>query len=609
MHKVLSIVGSTIALLFCVCTIAHPQSQFNDTKFLTVDQAFQYKAEVKDAETLVVQWIIADGYYLYKNKIKLSLEKNSRIVLGKYELPQAQVKQDQYIGETHVYLQSISIELPLIRQNQTATELILVAKYQGCAEKGLCYQPMTQKTTLIVPAVGESVDNAEQISPVALLSEQGQIVAALSNSGLLINLLSFFGLGLLLAFSPCVYPMIPILSSIIVGEGNNITTKRAFILSLVYVLSVSITYAIAGVLAGIFGANLQTSLQTPWILVTFSAVFVALSFSMFGFYQIQVPSFLQAKLAQISNRQSGGTLGGVVVMGFLSALIVGPCVTAPLASALMYIGQTGDALLGGLALFSLSIGMGTPLLIIGTSAGKFLPRAGVWMDKIKSIFGVLLLAVAIWMLERVLPAQITLYLWAALLIIPSVYMGALEPLGENISGWKKFFKGIGIMMLVYGVILILSATSGGNDPMRPFQHMRSNILNGTSTETIPTPLNFRLVKGVDDVEKAIVEAAGKPVMLDFYADWCVSCKELEHITFADDGVRNALSGFVLLQADVTANDEKDKELQSHYKIFGPPAILFFDSSGKELKNFRLIGFIEPKRLRGHIKRAFSRKNN
>jgi len=435
------------------------------------------------------------------------------------------------------------------------------------------------------------------------LSEQDKIAGTLKAGNTLITLLVFFGAGLLLAFTPCVFPMIPILSGIIVGQGENISTRKAFQLSLIYVLAMAATYTIVGVLVGLSGENIQAWFQNPWIIGSFAAIFVALAFSMFGFYELQMPASIQSKLTTASNSQQGGSLLGVAIMGILSALIVGPCVTAPLVGALIYIADTGDAVLGGLALFSLGMGMGAPLLLIGASAGKILPHAGAWMDSVKAVFGILLLGLAIWLLERVAPPALTMSLWAALIIVTAIYMGALEPLTTDGSGWKKLWKGLGVLLLLYGVIILIGLSAGNRNIMQPLKGIAT--ASGTATSPPLPHLKFVKIKGVDGLNAELTKAtaAGKTVMLDFYADWCVSCKEMESLTFADPGVQAALQGVVLLQADVTANDKRDTRLYKHFGIIGPPSIMFFDTQGKERKRYRVVGYMKAEAFARHINRA------
>ena len=571
---------------------------FGDDDLLPADEAFRPDVVVSDANTLTADWQIADGYYLYRERFEFSLADNPEVTLLPAKLPEGKHKHDEFFGDIQVYHHQVAATLPLKRTGNEAAPIKLTVKYQGCAERGVCYPPMSKTFDLLLPAANAA--SSDTPPPAAggktttTLSEQDAIAHQLIEGNLFATLLAFFGFGLLLAFTPCVFPMIPILSSIIVGRGEKITARHGFVLSLVYVLAMAATYTVAGVIAGLFGENLQAAFQNPWILSAFAAVFVLLALSMFGFYDLQMPSFIQGRLTDISNRQKGGNLGGVAVMGFLSALIVGPCVAAPLAGALIYIGQTGDAVLGGLALFALSLGMGAPLIAIGTGAGKLLPRAGRWMDAIKAVFGVLLLAVAIWMLERILPAQITMALWAALLILSSIYLRAMDALPVEASGWMRLWKGVGVVSLVYGVLLLIGAASGSHDPLRPLQGVlaASGAGGGTVAMADEAHLPFTRVKTVEDLNRELAAAreSGQPVMLDFYADWCVSCKEMEKYTFSDAAVRQALSDYRLLQADVTDNNAADKALLKHYNLIGPPSILFYDRSGQQRKEMALVGF-------------------
>ena len=435
----------------------------------------------------------------------------------------------------------------------------------------------------------------------APITEQDRIAQRLSEGSALLTILSFFGFGLLLAFTPCVFPMIPILSSIIVGQGEKITTQRAFVLSLIYVLAMALTYTAAGVIAGLFGENLQAAFQNAWILGSFAAVFVLLSFSMFGFYELEMPKSVQDKLSEVSNRQEGGTFIGVAIMGFLSALIVGPCVAAPLAGALIYIGQSGDPVLGGMALFALSLGMGAPLVVIGTGAGKLMPRAGGWMNIVKGIFGVLLLAVALWMLERIIPAAVAMGLWGLLLIVSAIYMGALDSTGPDATGWHRFWKGLGLAMLVYGTLLLIGAAAGSDDRMQPL----AGLTSGTAGSTVQAEAHpFQQVRNPTELDTALAQARadGRPVLLDFYADWCVDCKRLEKYTFSKPEVQTALGNTLLLQADVTDNNTEHKALLKRFGLIGPPSVLFFDRQGQELRPYRLVGFLNAKEFRAHVER-------
>ncbi len=586
----------------------------SDDGFLHPDQAFTFSAEAVNGNTLRVRWDIADKVYLYRDKFKFELKEADGITLGTPVLPEGKKKIDESFGEMMVYYHDVDIDIPLERTNLNATDVILVAKYQGCADAGFCYPPITKEMPVSLPAGSATAatagadTNANSTGDMPR-SEQDRIADSLASGNTLLTILTFFGFGLLLAFTPCVFPMIPILSSIIIGQGKSITTRRAFIMSLVYVLAMALTYTVAGIAAGAFGQNLQAAFQNPWILGSFAAVFVALSFSMFGFYELQMPSFIQSKLTNASNRQKGGTLTGVAIMGLLSALIVGPCVAAPLAGALIYIGQTGDMVLGGMALFALSMGMGAPLLLIGASAGKLLPKAGTWMDTIKAVFGVMMLAVAIWMLERIIPVGVAMMLWGTLMIGSAVYMGALDPVGEG-SGWRKLWKGLGVVLLVYGALQLFGAAAGGKDTLQPLHGLAMSAGGGGGGAAMGNmqhggKMVFKNFKGLAELERevAAASAAGKSVMVDFYADWCVSCKEMEKYTFSDAGVQQALTNTVLLKADVTADDDIDKALMKEFSVFGPPSILFFGVDGKERRSYRVVGFVKPGPFREHIEKA------
>ena len=571
---------------------------------LEVDDAFQLSTGI-EGNRFVARWEIAKGHYLYQDKMEI-IPSNERIETLPLQLSPGEEKQDPIFNKLlHVYHDAAEVSLPIANTNG-AKEAVFKVKYQGCSEiSGICYPPQSREISVRLPEIVASANAAQtEAGDADVVSEQDRIANTLRQGDTWVTLLVFYGAGLLLALTPCVFPMIPILMGIIVGQGENQTVRSSFILSLVYVLAMALTYTVVGILVGLSGENIQAWFQNPWIISTFVAIFIALSFSMFGFYELQMPASIQSKITQISNSQQGGTLTGVAIMGFLSALIVGPCVTAPLVGALIYIAETGDAALGGFALFSLSMGMGTPLLAIGASAGKVLPKAGPWMDAVKAVFGVMLLGLGIWMLERVAPAAFTMALWAALLIVSAVYMGAIDPLPAEASGWRKLWKGSGLLLLVYGIVLIIGLASGGRDVFHP---LKGIAFSGGSGSEQAAHLAFKQIKGVDGLNSALAEARsqGKTAMLDFYADWCVSCKEMEALTFTDPGVQQALANTVLLQADVTPNDEQDKTLYKHFGIIGPPSIMFFDKNGNERKNFRVVGFVPADEFSAHVQQALN----
>ena len=550
-------------------------------EFLDPLVAFKPEARALDDKTVEVRYSIAKGYYLYRDKFRFAAE---GATLGTPVFPAGKQKHDDNFGDVEVYYKSVAIRLPLSANQSGPITLKVTA--QGCADAGVCYPPQEQKLSVTLPAPG----SAPAAVPDAAGDESGHIAGLLQNAGFWLAVSTFFGFGLLLALTPCVFPMIPILSGIIVGQGHHVSRSKSFLLSLAYVLGMAVTYAALGVAAGLTGTLLSAALQNPWVLGAFAAVFVVLSFSMFGFYELQLPSFLQSKLSEEASHLHGGHLAAVFAMGALSAVIVGPCVAAPLAGALLYIGQSGDAVLGGAALFAMALGMGVPLLLVGLSATTLLPRSGPWMEAVKKAFGVILLGTALWLVSPVLPAALVMAGWALLLIVPAVFMHALDPLPATAKGWQRFWKGIGIVMLLAGAALVVGLAAGSRDPLQPLKGVvAANAAAGGGAEAPALP--FVRVKSVADLE-ARVKAAGKPVMLDFYADWCVSCKEMERFTFADPKVRAKLAGFTLLQADVTANSEDDKALLQRFKLFGPPGIIFFDAAGQEIAGLRGVGFQE-----------------
>jgi len=576
-------------------------------EFLPVDQAFKLAVEAIDKDTLLASFTIAENYYLYRDKIKFSL-KSGDASIDAVTLPQGEIKADPNFGNTEVYHQSFQAIIKLKREGSGEQAVSLAAVYQGCSVKGICYPPVQKTVALILPAAAAATVEAARQSvaaPVAEMtvpakfveapgSESSRIGALFKGGSFWLIMASFFGFGLLLALTPCVFPMIPILSGIIVGQGHALTKSRAFGLSLAYVLGMALTYAAVGVAAGLSGTLLSSALQNPWVLGGFALIFVALAFSMFGFYELQMPGFIQNRFNDASNRIKGGSLAGVFAMGALSAVIVGPCVAAPLAGALLYIGQTGDVVLGGSALFSLALGMGAPLLLVGVSAGALLPRAGGWMEAVKSFFGILLLGMAIWLISPVISSAIHMLLWAGLLIVSAMYLRAIDPLPHAASGFAKFWKGVGVVALIVGVALLIGVLSGSRDMLQPLSGLRAEGAGAKAAGV--ASLKFERVKNVAELEKRLKRANGKVVMLDFYADWCVSCKEFERFTFGDAKVQAKLRDVVLLQADVTANSEDDTALLKKFGLFGPPGIIFFDKSGKELSDARVIGYEPPEKF-------------
>jgi thiol:disulfide interchange protein DsbD len=571
-------------------------------ELLPAEQAFRFSAAVLDAQTLRVNWQIADNYYLYREKIALSLPDSEHTELGSYTIPHGQKYADEAFGAVEIFHNELSFDVPVIRNSIEPQTISLLAKYQGCAELGVCYPPMQKTITLQLPELNNLPTLTRTSKPIQLVSEQDQIAQSLQQDTLWLTLLTFFGFGLLLAFTPCIFPMIPILSGIIVGQGDNVTTRRAFSLSLAFVFASALTYTVFGILAALFGSNLQTTFQQPWIIILFSGIFVLLALSMFGFYNLELPKSLQSRLHNSSEKHRNGSLTGAFIMGALSSLIVGPCVAAPLAGTLIYIGQTGDAVLGGSALFMLGFGMGVPLLLLGASAGKLLPKAGHWLNTTKAIFGVIMLAVAVWMLERILPAPIILFLWAILLIIPAIYLSAIDPLPEHASNWRKLWKGTGLVALIYGALLLIGMSMGNTNPLQPLQGLSVTTRSSTQQD-----INFQNVSSTQELDRKIkaASARGKWVILDFYADWCISCKEMESYTFSDPRVIQYLSKFVLLQADVTKNTTADKALLERFTLIGPPGIIFFDPNQQEHPGLRVIGYQDADTFLTHLQKTES----
>ncbi len=563
------------------------------TEPLPVDKAFAFETIATAPNHLLVRFTMPHGYYLYRDKTRFD---SPDAKLAEPVWPAGKQHEDANFGETTVFFDEVAVPIAFTPANPAAKTLHLDAHFQGCLDGSVCYPPTTRGVDVSLASDGGSASTAS-VNPsnasVAATAGSGEsddshFARALSGS-LWLTFSVFFLAGLGLAFTPCVFPMIPILSGIIAGAGENLSTKRAIVLSVVYVMASAVIFTLAGVVAGLAGRNLQAAFQTPWILCCFAALFVVLALSMFGFYELQLPNSWQNRLANVSNRQSGGSLAGVAVMGALSALIVGPCVTPPLAVAVLYIAQKHDALLGGFALFTLALGMGAPLVVFGASAGKFLPRAGAWMDAVKAVFGVTFLGLAIWMLSRILDAGWIMLATGALAVASAIYLGALERLADGASGWRKLWKALGVVLLVGGIAELVGAAAGSGDVLQPLRGVAGASATAVGVEA--KGLAFQRIKSVADVERglATAKAAGKPAILDFYADWCVACKEMEKYTFSRADVQRALAGFVLLQADVTANDEVDQSLMQHFAIVAPPDTLFFGADGAEKKSLRLTG--------------------
>ena len=619
---------------------------------LPPEQAFGFEAIAGDGNTLLLRFTPARGYYLYRDRTALKLDA-AGIVPGKPRWPRGRAHRDEYFGATTVYFDQVDVPLPLLRSRTDAAQVRLTATFQGCQTDGICYPPMTRSVDVALPAgrvtspasagttpaainearantdaanVGNDVrptadglggnglggNGAAQPTSVPAIAPAGQtlaaeaapagtagsaaaatpaqaedsrLAAALLGPNRWWALLSFFGFGLLLAFTPCVLPMIPILSGLIAGHGPGLGGRRAFALSFVYVLANALVFTAAGVVAGLVGANLQVAFQTPWVIVAFSLLFVALALSSFGFYELQLPAFLRNRLGSLSDQQRGGSWAGVAVMGALSALIVGPCVAPPLAAAVLYIGQTQDPVFGGAALFLLAMGMGAPLVAFGVAAGKGLPTSGPWMVAVQRVFGFVFLGLGVWMLARVLPAPVALALWGALLLsaAATVALAAGRSLGDGrrAVGWTA-----ALLLGLAGTAQVVGALAGSRDPLQPLAGLRGGA--------VARELPFRRIKSLADLDRevAAARAQGKPLMFDFYADWCVSCKEMEKYTFPDPAVHGALAGFVLLKADVTANDDTDQALMKRLGIIGPPATLFYVNGG-ERRELRLFGFEKP----------------
>ncbi len=604
--------------LGCAALLSALPAQAADDEPLDPDQAFQVSASVASsgaAPEVTLNWKVAPGYYLYRKKMEFRLEPSS-CRIDKEDFPAGKVKDDEYFGRMEIFRQDFSARL------HTANGCVptqVTAVYQGCGDVGVCYPPITKTmalggavgSTAGVPPAGAAAATASSAAaapgataPAQRLdgnASEGDVANLLQSGSLALILASFFGFGLALSLTPCVFPMIPILSGIIVKQGGGISRPRAAVLSGAYVLGMALTYSLAGVAAGMSGTMISGALQNPWVLGSFAALFVLLSLSMFGLFELQLPAGLQAKFSSASGNQ-GGSLGGVAVMGALSALIVGPCIAPPLAGALLYIAKTGDARLGGTALFVMALGMGVPLMLVGVFSREILPRAGGWMNRVTQGFGVLLLATALWIVSPVLPTWVVMLVAALLLIGVAVFLHALDPLPPHSSGWLKMWKGVGVSMLIAGVSLLLGLMGGSRDLLQPLQFVGTAFSANATAAGHPAGggvgahPTFVRIQSEQELEAQLASAGARPVLLDFYADWCVSCKEMERETFTDPAVAQRMAGYTLLQVDVTAGTPEHKALLKRFSLFGPPAIIRFDAQGREMAAQRVVGFMAPERF-------------
>ena len=567
-------------LLLLICTFIYSFSAGLNQEFLEPNEAFK-PTFTKNETSINLKLDLGRDIYLYDDKLKVFIVKPEKIEITKeINIPKA-VAYEEFI----VQFNNLDLTIPfsLLKSKVDLNEYEIEVKFQGCSKLGLCYAPMSEKYLLTFDNNISKIQTKEEEQKVetTTLNETDSIANSLKNGNLLLVLATFFGFGLLLSLTPCVFPMIPILSSIIVGASKSevMSAKKGFFLSFIYVLSMSVAYTIAGIVAGIFGANLQVALQNPYVLVVFALIFVALAFSMFGYFEIKLPQSIQTKLNKTTDGKEKQGIIGVAIMGFLSALIVGPCVAPPLAGALVYIGQTGDAVLGGMALFVMSLGMGVPLLLIGLGAGRFMPKPGGWMENITKIFGIIMLGVAIWLLDRVLSPSIIMSLWALLFLATAIYLKTQSNMFAELAS---------SILFILGVVLLVGLISGSTNPLKPLEK-----LTGSANIIKEDKLVFHKIKNISELEFAI-KNSNKPVMLDFWASWCVSCKELEKITFKDEEVMKKLQNFTLLTADVTLNNDEDKALQKMFGVVGPPALIFWDKDKKEVNSSKIVGYKNPK---------------
>ena len=574
--------------------------------FLEPEQAFQLKAELVE-NVVLLHWTIAPGYHLYRDQLRFSADAASA-PFSAPALPDGIRKFDvNFNKELESYERTLELRLPL----QAAAPFQLTVGFQGCADAGLCYAPMQQvlrvdpatpgalaQAPAAAPSPAPAAAAAAPATPAATPAPQddSSLAQRTLESGSIVRIgAAFLVFGLLLSFTPCVLPMVPILSSIIVGEGG-VTRGRGLLLAVAYSLGMALVYTSLGVGAGLAGEGLAGALQKPWVLLCFGGLMVVLALSMFDVYQLQLPSSIQSRLS--ANGAKGGRAAGVFVMGALSALIVGPCVAGPLAGALLYISQTGNAATGGWALFSMAVGMSVPLLLTGLSAGSLLPRAGAWMNGVKKVFGLLLIAVAVWMVTPVFPVPVMMVLWGSLAITCALFLHVGQPLPPHSGAGAYARKALGVVLMVGGLFELAGAASGGQAVVQPLAHLRG----GSAVAAVAAGPQFTRVGSVAELERVLAQP-GEPAMLDFYADWCVACKEMEHMTFSDPKVAAAMKRMRLLQVDVTANSDEQRALLKKFNLFGPPGIVLFGAGGKEIAQGRVIGFVPPDTFLRHLARA------
>ena len=564
---------------------------------LPVDQAFRHRVEVTDPFTVTVQFDVEPGYYLYRHTLGLASD-GPGVQAGPPQLPAGTPFRDAEYGDTLVFDGPVTLTVPLTRAGPAAVTAPFTLRFQGCKTDSICYPPQAVALTLALPAATAAGPGAD-----APVSEQDRLFTLIRDGNIALVMLMFGGLGLLLSFTPCCLPMYPILSGIIVGQGQG-STARSFGLSLAYVLGMAVTYTALGAVVAAAGAQVQAVFQQPWVIVGVALLFVALAASMFGLYELQMPASVQTRLATLSGQQRSGSFLGAGIMGMISAAVVTTCVTPPLVAALTVIARTGDVARGSLALFALAFGMGIPLLALGASAGRLLPKAGAWMVAVKTVFGLLMLGMAVWMLDRLWPGTLTLALWAVLLVVGGVFLGAFAPLDAAAGTGRKLGKAFGIVALLYGGALFVGALAGNENPLRPLAFAGAPAAGEGGATAAPV---FTRIKTVADFDRelAAAVAADRPLVLDFYADWCASCKEMEERTFPDPAVRAELARAVTLQADVTAVDDADQALMARFGIVGPPTIVFFTPDGVEQPERRVVGFKAAAEFAGHLRDAFA----